>query len=115
MIVAGLGFRASATSDGFAAMLAGHEVTHLAVLAEKAAHPGLIAFAARAALPIVEIASVAGTPTLSCSPRIKARFGTGSLCEALAVSAGRNARLALPRQVSQDGTITLAIAKGEAP
>lgn len=115
MIIAGLGFRAQATAEGFAEMLAPHEVTHLAVLAEKAEHAGLTAFAARAGLPVLRIADVAGTPTPSCSPRIKARFGTGSLCEALALSAGRNARLALPRQVSQDGTITLAIAKGGAP
>jgi len=47
---------------------------------------------------------------------IAAKFGVGSVAEAVAlVAAGRNARLVATRVVSQDRTATAAIAEGEGP
>jgi cobalt-precorrin 5A hydrolase len=51
------------------------------------------------------------TPTQS--PRVKARFGTGSLAEAAALAAaGPGAQLLARRSQSADGAATAAIAEG---
>ncbi|HZV10809.1 MAG TPA: precorrin methylase, partial [Novosphingobium sp.] len=48
--------------------------------------------------------------------RMIARFGTGSLAEALAlVAAGPGARLIAPRHISTDGMATAAIAQRSLP
>ena len=100
-----------------------------AVLAEKAPVPAfaqLRQWLARALPAAVWLpchaAALHGQHTAHHSPRVQARFGTGSLCEALAlhgarhgVSAAAPARLLLPRRVSGDGQATLALAICGAP
>ncbi|MFW8634475.1 cobalamin biosynthesis protein [Cribrihabitans pelagius] len=121
MKVAGIGFRASATAADLQAALAltGARVDALASVAEKAAAPAMLAFADAAGLPVIALEEheIAGERTLTCSPRIKARFGTGSLAEAAALAGARHgapgstSRLLAPRVVTADGLATAAIAE----
>lgn len=123
VIVAGLGFRAEVQADALAALLAAAQPmpTHLAVLRQKsAASAAFQAFAAQAALPVIPLdeADILGQQTVTFSPRIMARFGTGSVAEALALVACRpaapateRAQLITPRVIGADGTTTLALAE----
>lgn len=118
MIVAGLGFRASATTEALQTVLALAErpPMMLAVLQDKAQIPGFQAFAETCGLPVIGLREedIAGEQTLTCSPRIRARFATGSVAEALAQVGARRfgtARLIAPRQIGPDGTTTLALAE----
>ncbi len=121
MKVAGIGFRGAATAVDLQAALAltGVRVDALASVAEKAAAPAMQEFARNTGLPVIALQEqdVAGEKTLTCSPRIKARFGTGSLAEAAALAgarhgaAGARARLLAPRVVTADGLATAAIAE----
>ncbi|MBY6139300.1 cobalamin biosynthesis protein [Leisingera daeponensis] len=121
MKVAGIGFRSSATAADLQAALAltGEGVDAVASIAEKAETPAMQAFARAAGLPVIALqeTEIAGEQTLSCSPRIKARFGTGSLAEAAALAGARKgapgarARLLAPRVVTADGLATAAIAE----
>lgn len=121
MKVAGIGFRSAATAADLqtALTLAGEHVDALASVAEKAAAPAMQEFARAAGLPVISLQEqdIAGEQTLTCSPRIKARFGTGSLAEAAALAgarhgaAGAKARLLAPRVVTADGLATAAIAE----
>jgi cobalt-precorrin 5A hydrolase len=119
MIVAGLGFSSAASVDSlraaFDAAVADHKVSALATVADKDGHAALAEFAAATALPLHFIAPVdlAGQRTLTCSPRSRARYGTGSVAEASALAAaGLGARLLSPRQISDDRLATCAIAIG---
>lgn len=118
MRVAGLGFRAAATTESLrGALLAagGQDIAALATLAEKAAAPAVLALARELGLPVLPLAAaaLAGVETLTQSPGQQARFGTGSLAEAAALcAAGSGARLLGPRAVSPDGLATAAIAQG---
>lgn len=121
MKVAGLGFRSAATAADLQAALAlaGEQVDALASVAGKAAAPAMQEFARAAGLPVISLQEqdIAGEQTLTCSPRIKARFGTGSLAEAAALAgarhgvAGAKSRLLAPRVVTADGLATAAIAE----
>ncbi|KII13640.1 cobalamin biosynthesis protein [Phaeobacter sp. S60] len=121
MKVAGIGFRASATAADLQAALAltGERVDALASAAEKAAAPAMQDFARSIGLPVIALQEqdISGEQTLTCSPRIKARFGTGSLAEAAALAGARHgtpgarARLLAPRVVTADGLATAAIAE----
>ncbi|UWQ64578.1 cobalamin biosynthesis protein [Leisingera caerulea] len=121
MKVAGLGFRSAATAADLKAALAltGEQVDALASIAEKAASSAMQEFARSTGLPVIELENqdIAGEQTLTCSPRIKARFGTGSLAEAAALAGARHgvpgarARLLAPRVVTADGLATAAIAE----
>lgn len=121
MKVAGLGFRSAATAADLHAALAltGEQVDALASVAGKAAAPAMQEFARAAGLPVIALQEqdIAGEQTLTCSPRIKARFGTGSLAEAAALAGARygvpgaHARLLAPRVVTADGLATAAIAE----
>jgi len=90
----------------------------VAVLDTKAAHPALAAWLsgiAGSALPVSVLAipasNLAGQPVATQSPRLQARYGTGSVAEAAALSAaGPQAELAVPRLVAFDGSATLAVA-----
>ena len=65
-------------------------------------------------LPYVEVSQIRGINTPTSSPRVKTRFGTGSVAEATAlVAAGVGGRIVSRRVTSQDGLATAAIA--EAP
>ena len=118
MKVAGIGFRAAAPLSALRQALdlaeaAGGRVTALATTPEKADAPTLCALARERLLPILPI-PVAGVPTQTQSPRVQARFGTGSLAEAAALqAAGPGARLVVPRLITPDGQATAAIASGE--
>ncbi|KIC19843.1 cobalamin biosynthesis protein [Leisingera sp. ANG-Vp] len=121
MKVAGIGFRGAATAADLqvALELTGEQVDALASVAEKAAAPAMQAFAQAAGLPVIALQEqdIAGEQTLTCSPRIKARFGTGSLAEAAALAGARHgvpgakSRLLAPRVVTADGLATAAIAE----
>ncbi|AXT36575.1 precorrin methylase [Phaeobacter sp. LSS9] len=121
MKVAGIGFRESATAADLQAALAltGERVDALASIAEKANTPAMQEFARQTGLPVIALQEqdIAGEQTLTCSPRIKARFGTGSLAEAAALAGARHgvqgakSRLFAPRVVTADGLATAAIAE----
>ncbi|MFC2969091.1 cobalamin biosynthesis protein [Acidimangrovimonas pyrenivorans] len=121
MIVAGIGFRAEAPLAALQEALqealarAGGAVQALATEAGKARAPQAVALARALDLPLIAIAAeeLARQETPSRSPRVAARFGTGSLAEAAALAgAGPGARLRGPRVVSADGMATAAIAEG---
>ncbi|ATF19140.1 cobalamin biosynthesis protein [Phaeobacter gallaeciensis] len=121
MKVAGIGFREAATAADLAAALAlcDQGVDAIASIAAKAHAPAMQDFARSIGLPVIALQEqdIAGEQTLTCSPRIKARFATGSLAEAAALAgarhgvAGAKARLLAPRVVTADGLATAAIAE----
>lgn len=118
MIWAGIGLRAEASAAAFddALARAGRHPDALACLAIKAT-PTLTAWAQARGLPLtaLEESDIAGAQTLTCSPRIKARFATGSVAEALALASARKggyrARLIAPRVQSACGMATMALAE----
>lgn len=116
MIVAGIGYRTGTTAGALAGALAqlDRAPDALASLDRKAQGP-LRAVADAAGLPLIPLteAQIAGVPTPTHSPRIAARFATGSLAEACAlVAAGAGARLILPRLIGPCGHVTIALAEG---
>jgi cobalt-precorrin 5A hydrolase len=118
MIWAGVGLREGATGAAFADALAraGRRPDALACLDSKAT-PALTDWATGLGLPLAHFTEqdIAGEQTLTCSPRIKARFGTGSVAEALALASARKggyrARLIVPRVQSACGMATIALAE----
>lgn len=121
MKVAGIGFREAATAADIAAALAlcDQGVDAVASIAAKANAPAMQEFARLSGLRVIALqeTDITGEQTLTCSPRIKARFGTGSLAEAAALAGARHgatgarARLLAPRVVTADGLATAAIAE----
>lgn len=121
MIVAGLGFRAEATLSDLQDALAqtGRVPDALASLSDKAEAPVLKSLAEALNVPLIALPpeALAGEPTLTCSPRIKARFGTGSIAEAAALVGARQghqgatARLLAPRIQTENGMATSALAE----
>ena len=121
MKVAGIGFRASATLADLrqALDLLQAQPDALASLQAKAAAEPLKTLATELGLPLIALAEedIAGEQTLTCSPRIKARFATGSLAEAAALVGARparpgaRARLIAPRIVTANGLATAALAE----
>lgn len=118
MIWAGIGLRTDATEAAFSDALArmGRRPEALACLDSKAT-PALTEWARAENLPLTQLTEhdIAGEQTLTCSPRIKARFATGSVAEALALAAARKggfrARLIAPRVQSACGMATMALAE----
>lgn len=118
MIWAGVGLRAGAGEAAFRDALtrAGRRPDALACLDTKAT-PALTGWAETEALPLTHLTDqdIAGEQTLTCSPRIKARFATGSVAEALALASARKggyrARLIAPRVASACGMATIALAE----
>lgn len=122
MIVAGFGFRASASVDSlrsaYEIAAKGHVVSALATAEDKAQAACLQALAGVLALPVIPVpaALIKSAQTLSHSPRAQRLRGTGSVAEAAAtVGAGTGARLVSPRHISQDRKATCAIAVGVEP
>lgn len=118
MKIAGIGFRAQATTAELTEALelaqsqAGR-ADALATVPAKARAPAIRALAAQTGLPLIAV-PVAGIATPTQSPRIMALHGTGSLAEAAALAALRpGARIIAPRVTSQGGRATAAIATGE--
>ena len=117
MIVAGFGFRQSATADSLADALArsGGAADALATPADLAEAAAFRALARRLRLPCrpVEPAALTAQATSTQSPASRASRGTGSVAEAAALAAaGPGARLLSPRVISADGRATCALAEG---
>ncbi|WP_299945774.1 cobalamin biosynthesis protein [uncultured Ruegeria sp.] len=119
MIVAGFGFSSSATLASLRTVLElaaeGQNVNALATVADKNGHAAIAALAEATGLPIhfVPADDLAEQRTLTCSPRSRATYGTGSVAEASALAAaGHGARLISPRQISDDRLATCAVAIG---
>jgi cobalt-precorrin 5A hydrolase len=125
-LVIGLGFRDQATAQSIGEVLSRavaqaampDAATVLAVVADKAAHRGLLA-AVRAARLAVETVTAdamrkADARIATRSERVLRQRGVGSVCEATALAAaGVSARLVVTRIVSTDRTATAAAALTE--
>ncbi len=120
MRAVGLGLRAAANLEGVQHLFRRLQVMPpltLAVPAFRQAHPVVASLQAAGfrLVPIPE-AMLLGVSTPTRSPRILARFGTGSLAEACAlIAAGPGARLVQARVISADGCVTAALAQSERP
>ena len=126
MIVAGFGFRASATADSLRSALdlatGGQDVTALAAPADKCAAHAFRAFCTSMDLPVLPVSpdALQAVETLTRSARVEAERGTGSVAEAAAMAAviaaqGPGARLLGPRQISSDRLASCAVATGQTP
>lgn len=107
MRVIGLGLASTATTVEVAqALAAAGPVDRVAMLTGRAGHPAL------SSLPVplmpVQEAAIRGIATPTLSPRIVARFGCGSVAEALALVAS-NGTLITTRQSC--GAVTWAVAE----
>lgn len=86
----------------------------VAVLQGKARHPALADWLGLAPAPVlaVPVEPMRHQPVATQSPRLQARYGTGSVAEAAALAAaGPQAQLLVPRLVAEDGSATLAVAR----
>lgn len=86
----------------------------VAVLQGKAQHPALADWLGLAPAPVlaVPVEPMRHQPVATQSPRLQARYGTGSVAEAAALAAaGPQAQLLVPRLVAEDGSATLAVAR----
>lgn len=121
MIVAGFGFRQSASLASLESALekaAGTTIAvdALATLDRKADQ--LAPLAQKLALPLIAIPAdrLADQPTLTQSPASLAAHGTGSVAEAAALAAlASNARLLAPRSLSPDRLASCALAESLLP
>lgn len=118
MIVAGFGMRAAASLADLTLALTELPARPqlLATLRSKGETGVFQTFAARQNLTtcLLEEREITGIETPTCSSRILARFGTGSLAEAAALVAARRhgtARLIHSRHISTDGLVTVALAE----
>ncbi|AMK25405.1 MULTISPECIES: cobalamin biosynthesis protein [unclassified Sphingobium] len=121
MIVAGFGFRTSASLASLEAALeeaTGAKITvdALATLDRKADQ--LAPLAHKLSLPLIAITAdrLANQRTLTRSPASIAAYGTGSVAEAAALAAlAPNARLLAPRAFSPDRRASCALAESLLP
>ncbi|KEQ51906.1 cobalamin biosynthesis protein [Sphingobium chlorophenolicum] len=121
MIVAGFGFRQSASLASLEGALEGASggtfvIDALATLDRKAAQ--LAPLARKLALPLIAIPAdrLADQPTLTHSPASLAAHGAGSVAEAAALAAlGPEARLLAPRFLSPDRLASCALAESPFP
>jgi cobalt-precorrin 5A hydrolase len=125
-LVIGLGFRDEASAQSIGEVLTNVAARSampgvasvLAVLEDKAAHPGLVAAAQIADIPIETVAAdamrQADARVATRSERVEKHRGVGSVCEATALAAaGEGARLVVARMVSADRHATAAAAIGD--
>ena len=122
-LVVGVGLRAQATPANLQALwlqaqalLPGQAdcFCAVAVLQGKAQHPALADWLGLASAPVlaVPVEPMRHQPVATQSPRLQARYGTGSVAEAAALAAaGPQAQLLVPRLVAEDGSATLAVAR----
>ncbi len=118
MIVAGFGFRGAATEASLLAALGEARPQALAAPEDKAAAPCLAALSRRLRLPVIPVppGALLAVTTLTHSPRVQEKRGTGSVAEAAALAAaGPKARLLGPRTVSPDRMATCALAERKDP
>ncbi|NIZ15623.1 cobalamin biosynthesis protein [Phaeobacter sp. HF9A] len=119
MMIAGLGFSARATTTSLMQLLAAlpQRPQALAALRAKAETALFQDCAASLGLPVflLDESEIAGIETPTHSPRILARFNTGSLAEAVALvaarKAGAEALLIQTRLTAADGLATVALAE----
>ncbi|MBV0892716.1 cobalamin biosynthesis protein [Paracoccus sp. Z118] len=116
MRVVGLGFRARASLGSIEELFRRLQVIPALTLALpefREEHPVVHELQALGfRVTLVPEAALNGLSTFTRSPRILARYGTGSLAEACAlVAAGPAARLVLPRVMSADRCATAALAQ----
>ncbi|WP_370680918.1 cobalamin biosynthesis protein [Comamonas sp. GB3 AK4-5] len=122
-LVLGLGLRAQAQASDVQALWlraqtalpALQRFCAVAVLQGKEQHPALREWRAAllfdTTLVAVPAQDLPGQPVATQSARLLARYGTGSVAEAVALSAaGPASTLLLPRMVADDGGATLAAA-----
>ena len=126
-VVLGIGLRAQAEASALQALWLQAQTAQaaqtapvsgfcaVALLEGKATHPALARWlqdvAPHAAVIAVAQSQLPAQPVATHSPRLQARYGTGSVAEAAALSAaGPGAALRVPRLVAQDGSTTLAVA-----
>jgi cobalt-precorrin 5A hydrolase len=129
-LVIGLGFRDQATALSIGEVLADVAAraaypgvaTVLAVVEDKATHPGLLAAVNATPFPIETVTAEAlravDSRVTTRSERVFEQRGVGSVCEAAALAAaGAGARLVVTRHVSTDrnATAAAAITKGTVP
>lgn len=121
MIIAGFGFRASATLASLQSALSratAGPIDGLAAPSDKCTARCLTDLGAATDLPILPIAAdlLTNTKTTTQSAQSLRERGTGSVAEAAALAAaGPNARLLTKRHISQDKLATCAIATGPIP
>ena len=121
MIVAGFGFRTSATLVSLQSALSRATtgpVEALAAPSDKCTDLCLTDLSKATGLPILPIAAdlLTNTETETQSARSLRARGTGSVAEAAALAAvGPNAKLLTKRHISQDKLATCAIATGPTP
>lgn len=124
VIVAGFGFRTSATAESLsdacakarAAYAPGAEIGRVAAPDDKLASPALVSFARDIKAPAfgVSPADLVAPHTHTESIVSVAMRGTGSVAEAAALAAaGESARLLGPRCISTDGLAVCALAEGQ--
>ncbi|KAE9630004.1 cobalamin biosynthesis protein [Parasedimentitalea maritima] len=122
MKIAGIGFRQSASTADLRAALAltgCAQPDALASVTVKANAPQMQQLATEMNLPVIALAEadIQGLETPTQSPRIQARFGTGSLAEATALAAAKQGQpeatvqLLTPRVITDNGLATAAIAQ----
>ena len=122
MKVAGIGFRQSASTADLRAAIALTGCTQpdaLASITAKISAPQMQQLATEMNLPVIALteADIQGIDTPTQSPRIQARFGTGSLAEATALAAAKQGQpdatvhLLTPRVTTDNGLATAAIAQ----
>ena len=122
-LVIGLGFREQATAQSIGEVLSRavaqaampDAATLLAVVEDKAAHPGLLAAVQASQFPVETVTAdamrEADARITTRSERVMRQRGVGSVCEATALAAaGVSARLVVTRLVSTDRTATAAAA-----
>ena len=122
MKIAGLGFHSttSAATLRDALALLHHIPAHVAVLQNKTQITGFQELATGTELSVITIeeAEIIGIETPTQSKRIQARFGTGSVAEALALVAARrygSARLIVHRLITANGLATVALTEVQNP
>lgn len=121
MIVAGFGFRASATLASLQSALSSATdgpIDALAAPGDKCAAQCLTDLSTTTGLPILPVAATTFTSikTPTQSTRSLRERGTGSVAEAAALAAaGANAQLITKRHISDDKLATCAIATGPNP
>ncbi|MCA2006321.1 cobalamin biosynthesis protein [Tritonibacter mobilis] len=116
MMIAGFGFSNRATEASLAEAYNALKTRpdRVVTLRAKADSPVFRAFALAQNLTVETLDEdlIAGVATPTLSPRIHARFNTGSVAEACAlVAAGAGARLIQRRCVTTDGLATVALAE----
>ena len=118
MIVAGFGFRSSATVDSFTSALSETGVNALDAIAtaeDKSKKPVFIDFAKTigALIVSIDVPALTHIETHTQSQASQTHRDTGSVAEAAALAAlGKDAKLLAPRSISNDRMATCAIAQG---